>query len=287
MDTQKIRLILSAVEYKSFSKAAEENSYTPSAMSHIADSIEHELGVKILERTPLGISLTKEGQELYRHMLALVDAEKNLMSASNALLRAKENHLRIGTFSSVSQNILPEIISEFSGTHPNIKISVSVEDNLCDWLENDLVDIIFADELSFGDSMWIPILEDPFVAVVPSDTFKGKSKVSKEELYRYTYVSTNDKILDSYFDKSRFAHVLDFESVDNVSVIYMIQHGLGFSVLPQLMTNKRINGIKTLKLDEPICRTIGFAYKKDIKQTYATKTFIDYLLKSRIKITQK
>ena len=287
MDTQKIRLILSAIEYKSFSKAAEENSYTPSALSHIADSIEDELGVKILERTPLGVSLTREGEELYSYLTAIVDAEKNLMSASHALMRAKENHLRIGTFSSISQNILPEIISQFSIAQPNIKISVSVEDDLYDWLENDLVDIIFADEFSVGDNMWIPILEDPFVAVVPYDLFRGKSKVSKEELYQYTYVSINEQILDSYFDKSRFAGVLDFESVDNVSVMYMIQHGLGFSILPQLMTNKRISGIKTLKLEEPICRTIGFAYKKDVKQTYSTKTFIDYLLKSKIKRGEK
>lgn len=278
MDTQKIKVILSAIEYKSLSKAAEENSYTPSAMSHIADSIEHELGVKILERTPLGISLSQDGEELYSYLVALVEAEKNLMRASNALIKSKENHLRIGTFSSISQSILPEIISEFRIAHPNIKISVSVEDHLRDWLENNLVDVIFTDELSFGNNMWIPVFEDPFVAVVPSDMFKEKRKVSKEELYQHTYVSINEKILDRYFDKSRFQNVLDFESVDNVSVLYMIQHGLGFSILPQLMTNQRIHGIKTLKLEEPICRTIGFAYQKNVKQTYATKTFIDYLM---------
>ncbi len=55
MDIQKIKVILSAIEHKSLSRAAEEISYTPSAMSHIADAIERELGVKILQRTPLGM----------------------------------------------------------------------------------------------------------------------------------------------------------------------------------------------------------------------------------------
>ena len=281
MDTHKIKVILSAVEHKSLSKAAEEFSYTPSAMSHIADSIEHELGVKILDRTPLGVSLSTEGQELYDYLVAIIEAEQNLKRASEALVHTKENHLRIGAFSSISQNILPEIISQFCATYPNIKISVSVEDNLQDWLENDLVDIIFTDECSFGDNMWIPIMQDPFVAVVSNDMLKGKRTVSKEELYRYTYVSINDKILDSYFDKNKFENVLEFESVDNVSVLYMIQHGLGFSILPQLMTTKKINGIKTLRLKEPICRIIGFAYKKDSKQTYATKTFVHYLVSQK------
>ncbi|MBR2965390.1 MAG: LysR family transcriptional regulator [Clostridia bacterium] len=283
MDTQKIKAILSAVEHKSLSKAAEELSYTPSAMSHIADSIDHELGVKILMRTPLGVSLSDEGKELYNYMKALIDAEKALTSAAQALRQSKENRLRIGTFSSISQSILPEIISQFRAVYPNIKISVSVEDSLEDWLSNDLADIIFADELSFGDNTWIPFLEDPFVAVVPVDMFKGKKRVSKEDLYEHAFVSINEKVLDNYFDKSRFASVLDFESVDNVSVLHMIQHGLGVSVLPKLMMTKRISGIKTLELEEPICRTIGFAYKKDAKQTYASKTFIDYMSAREIK----
>jgi DNA-binding transcriptional LysR family regulator len=283
MDTKKIKSILSAIEYKSFSKAADALSYTPSALSHIADNLEQELGVKIIIRSPLGISLSKEGEELYDYMLAIVEAEKKLMSASLALSKATENHLRIGTFSSISQKLLPEIIRQFRSQHSDIKISVAVEDNLQDWLENDLVDIIFADELSFGcNNIWLPIKEDPFVAVVPSDLFKGKRKISKEELYQHTYISISEKILDSYFDKSRFTNVLNFESVDNVSVLYMIQQNLGFSILPQLMVDKRIQGIKVLKLEEPICRTIGFAYK-NVKPTYATKTFINHLINYEIK----
>lgn len=283
METQKIKAILSAIEYKSLSKAAEDLSYTPSALSHIADNLEKELGVKIIIRTPLGISLSEEGKELYDYMVALIEAEKNLISASTAILKSKENHLRIGTFSSISQKLLPEIIREFSNLHPNVHISVAVEDNLQEWLENDMVDIIFTDELSFGsNNVWLPIKKDPFVAVLPSNIVKSNKKISKQELYQYTYISTNDKILDSYFDKNKFKSVLNFNSIDNVSVLYMIEQNLGFSLLPRLMVDKKINGIKILNLEEPISRTIGFSYKKS-KPTYATKTFINYLMNYQIK----
>lgn len=278
MDTEKIKVILSAIQHKSLSKAAEEASFTPSAMSHIADNLERELGVKILVRTPLGVSLSKEGEALYSHLAAVVEAEKQLLQAAHALASAKENHLRIGAFSSISQNILPEIISQFRSIHPDIKISLAVEDNLQNWLEKGLADIIFTDELNFGDGVWLPIQEDPFVAVFPSNMVKGKRTVSKEELYQYTYISVNETVLDSYFDKSKFANVLEFESVESVTVLYMIQQGMGFSVLPRLMTNKRINGVKILQLEEPICRTIGFAYRKNAKPNFATQTFIDFLV---------
>ena len=281
MDIQKIKVILSAIEHKSLSRAAEEISYTPSAMSHIADAIERELGVKILQRTPLGISLTPEGQEIYPHLLAIVEAEKNLLRVTNSVKTAKENHLRIGTFSSISQELLPEIISKFRLAHPEIKISVSVEDNLQDWLEYGLVDVIFADQLCFGENEWIPIKEDPFVAVFPEGMLNDKKVVSKEELYDHTYISINEKLLEPYFDQTKFPNVVNFESVDNVSVLYMIKQGLGFSVLPSLMTNKKIKGVKTLKLDPPVIRTIGFAYKKDGKLSHGAKLFINYLLNNK------
>jgi DNA-binding transcriptional LysR family regulator len=144
-------------------------------------------------------------------------------------------------------------------------------------LEKDLADVVFTDEYTYGDNLWIPIKEDPFVAVVPSHVLKGKRSVTREELYPYTYISINEKILDSYFDKSRFSNVLNFTSIDNVSVLYMVKEGLGFSVLPSLVTTQRIGGVHMLRLTPPISRTIGFACKKEGKPSYATKIFIEYL----------
>lgn len=279
MDTHKIKVILSAIRQKSLSKAADEFSYTPSAMSHIADSLESELGVKILERSPLGISLTENGETLLPYLVAMVDSEKNLLHAAKTVANTTEHHLRIGTFSSIAQNILPEIIGQFRKAYPHIKISVLVEDNLQDWLERDLADIVFTDELTYGDNIWIPIREDPFVAVLPSKLPSKKRTVNREELYPYTYISVNEKALDSYFDQTKFANILNFESVDNVSVLYMVREGVGFSVLPSLMINQKIKDVRVVKLDPPISRTIGFAVKKHAKRTYATKTFVDYLTK--------
>ena len=39
MDTQKLRAVMAAIRYKSLSKAALEFGYTPSAMTHIANSV--------------------------------------------------------------------------------------------------------------------------------------------------------------------------------------------------------------------------------------------------------
>ena len=49
METMKIKAILAAAKYQTLSRAAEDFSYTPSALSHMADAFEEELGVKLPE----------------------------------------------------------------------------------------------------------------------------------------------------------------------------------------------------------------------------------------------
>ncbi len=167
METQKIKAILSAVKHKSLSKAAEEVSYTPSAMSHIADAIERELGVKILARTPLGVTLTKEGEAIYAHMVALVDAERALTDAARALAEAKAC-LRIGVLSSVSGGALHEVIDGFRTAHPEVRISMVEEDDLSRLLADGQADVIFLSDHTVDGNVWVPTVTD-----MRTDTSRG------------------------------------------------------------------------------------------------------------------
>lgn len=279
MDTLKIRALLSAVKHKSLSKAAEEISYTPSALSHMADSLETELGVRLLRRTPLGVELTEDGLSLYESLIAVVKAEKELFNAADKLSAKKGQELRIGTYSSVSQYVLPEILKAFKETYPNVQVSIHVGDNLKSWLDDGIADIVFADLGALEDNEWIPIMTDPFVAIVPQGTFKGKRSVVPEELYPYAYISTNESRLRKYFDESRFKEIIRFDSVDDMSAISMVNKGIGVTVLPSLVFKKQYGGVRALTLKPAITREIGFSYKKNGSHSAATTAFITYLKK--------
>ena len=167
METQKIKAILSAAKHKSLSKAAAEVSYTPSAMSHIADAIERELGVKILTRTPLGVTLTEEGEALYERMVALVEAENALVETAHALAEAKAC-LRIGVLAGVSQGALHELIDAFRAVHPEIRISMVEEDDLSRLLADEGADVIFLPDHTVDGNEWVPTATD-----MRADTSRG------------------------------------------------------------------------------------------------------------------
>ena len=81
MDTLKIKAFLLVVKHKNFSLAAKELSYTPSALSHIADSLENELGVKLFNRTRKGVEITEDGKMLYEILLEGKETAEVLLTA--------------------------------------------------------------------------------------------------------------------------------------------------------------------------------------------------------------
>ena len=64
MDDRKLRALLTAVQCGSFGKAAAQLGYTQSAMTHMVNRLEAELGCTLLVRGSHGVRLSEEGEKL-------------------------------------------------------------------------------------------------------------------------------------------------------------------------------------------------------------------------------
>ncbi len=272
MDVEKIRALLLSVEKKSFSKAAEELSYTPSALSHIVDGIENELGVKILNRTFSGVYLNENGELLLEKLNALVNAEKELLIAAKNLNEKNEN-LRIGTYSSIAQHILPEIIKKFKEQNPTVKVSIKTDNNLKNWLSNGVADVIFTDA-QVQNACRIDIIDDPYMIYAPADVLRGKKTATASDLYDLPYILYNESNLNDYIDLTKFKEIIKYDSIDESSVISMVENGIGVAVLPSLMLKVKRKGAHTVKLIPEITRKLGVCYQKDNSKNQAKTKFI-------------
>ncbi len=275
MDTFKIKAVLLAIKKGSMAKAAEEFSYTPSALSHSIDSLENELGVKLLERSPKGVFLSRDGEALLDKMQAVVDAESKLFGSAAKLSHKGEKILRIGAYASISNGILPEILNGFKEKYPEISISITLGNYVSTWLKDDIVDVILASKIE-GVS-WLPVLKDEFMAVVPENMFKGRKSIRIEEIYPYTYIMNEEKVGDMVLDPKNFKEVLPLESEDYNAAIPLVRQGMGIAFLPQLILPKKPKGINALKIDPPIYRTLGASYKKGLSKQSPAMLFINYL----------
>ncbi len=279
MDTEKIKTLLLAIEKKSFSKAAEDLSYTPSALSHIADSVERDLGVKILNRSFSGVELNENGKLLIDKLYNLVKAENELYLYADKL-KNSPTHLRIGTYSSIAQYLLPEIIKKFKQESPDIKLSIKVGNVITNWLNDDSVDIIFSDNQP-TKACWRELLSDPFYVIAHKDVLQNRRTVSKNELYEFTYIIHNESILNNYFELNKFKDVIKFESIDESSIVSMVEKNLGIAVLPKLMLNNKSKLTHILALKPQISRIIGFSYKPESNNPNIIK-FVNFMNKFKV-----
>lgn len=277
MDTIKIKALLTAIKLKSLSKAAEEFSYTPSAFSHMADSLEEELGVKILVRTSKGVELSSEGEKLFDKLNAVLVAEEELFESASLLSGKQKRTLKIASYSSVSEHILPEILMGFRKEFPEVKCSVVVTDYVEDLLEKGEADIVFTDLAGIKGYELIKLMEEPYLLVTKDDKFLDKTLVEREELYQYNYIDIGESQLKDYFDFERFPDIINVETHEFATVLSMIKGGLGVAVLPELAVKDKKEGIKTIKLQPNVSRTIGYAVRKGGKCSASVMQFIKYL----------
>ena len=275
MDTLKIKALLSAVKYKSLSKAAEDFSYTPSALSHSVDALESELGVRLLIRTHTGVCLSPEGEALLKELNAVVKAESELFKKAKEVSEKKQNHLKIGTYSSISVNLLPQILGDFKKKFPEITISITVGDSLRKFLESGSVDIFFGDENP--DYEWISFIKDDYVAVVPEALFSENDCVSFNELYEYPFIISQNLTVLHSFDLSGFKEVITITSEDDAPAVSMVRQEMGVTILPSLVLKGEQKGVRVLKLRPELSRELGISFKKKGELSLSALKFINYL----------
>ena len=280
METNKIRAVLAAAKYKSFSRAAEEFSYTPSAFSHMIGALEDGFGLRLFSRSSRGVELTPEGMVLLPKLQALLDSEEDLMNTASEHVTGQTRVLRIGTYSSISRSLLASLLKQFKKTYPDVKLSIRVADDLRGWLDDGRADVILADELICRSYMWVPILEDRYLAVASPKLLNGSHTVTREELYRLPHIYTDDEYLEAYFERERFEELIYFNSVDDLSILHMVKEQMGVAVLPELLLKGVSESVALFPLDPPVTRTLGFAYKKQRSYPYALKCFLNTVKKA-------
>lgn len=79
---------LTVIDCKSFTKAAEKLFITPTAVMKQMNTFENHINIKLIERTPTGVSLTPAGEIIYRDAKFIMDySEKSIASAKAASLK--------------------------------------------------------------------------------------------------------------------------------------------------------------------------------------------------------
>ena len=139
MEINKYRLLLKIAEFNNITSAARAMDYTQSAASHAINSLEEELGLKVLQRTHSGTQLTADGNMLLPSIREVVESDDRVRALVNSINSMQAGDLKIGAFTSASLVCLPRIINKFHEQYPNIKVDIFSGDGSYESLEHALL----------------------------------------------------------------------------------------------------------------------------------------------------
>lgn len=282
MDDRKIRSLLTVIETGSISSAAEHLNGTQSGITQAMNALEAELGFKVLVRTNRGVSLTEAGAKILPTLQLLDETFRTLEREAKEIAEGKGVTIRIGTYSSVANTWLPEMMSKYARTNPDTAFDILVgSDKLSRWLQKGKVDMLLVDEAIGKEFRWYPIMEDEFKAAVPlNSVIAQKTSVTLDDLQQYhmivgtlnTYRKLRE-IPDGMANK-----VIRVNADDDTTIIRMVSNGLGVSVMAGLSLVSVPDNVRIIPLDPPVPRLLGAALPQ--QASGAAKRFTEFLIRN-------
>ena len=189
MEIRQLKYFIAAAKHLNFTKAARECSIVQTAMTQQIANLEHELKVKLFERTHRNLSLTAAGERFLKDAKKITNQANLSMEDMEDFKEGYDHVIRIGYHGEMFKKDLAEILKEFRPSHPKTKIYLSQEpqDQLVESLEYGELDLIFTIYGSFFKSLeWLKaeILEKNRVklAVSMDHPLLKKEKVTREDL---------------------------------------------------------------------------------------------------------
>src|SRR5688572_7592799 len=121
MQIQSFKVFSDLAETASFSKAAERNGITQSAVSQQVSAIENRFDVEVIERGRRNFGLTPEGRVFLEASRDILGALDGLGSRLHRLRNAVTGELRVATIFSIGLHELPPYLKIYRNEFPDVE----------------------------------------------------------------------------------------------------------------------------------------------------------------------
>ncbi len=283
---------------RNFSVAARKLYISQPAISKSIAKLEENLSVSLFHRSSRGVTLTSEGELLFKHvekaMLSLQTGEEELKS----VLSEGSTTLSIGVSTTLCKYVLLPLLKNFILENPKIKISIScqstfetISDLSKNLIEIGLVGIPPKFDTGMSAVSYLPIntIEDTFVAtdayLAPfmknnkSITYVNETMLEDASFIMLGKENISRKHADNFLSENQVT-LKNIIEVNNMDLsIDFAKAGLGIAcVIRDFVSEDIKNGtLRELKFKHKIPkRQIGFAYPAKITMTGAMNTLIQY-----------
>ncbi len=205
----------------------------------------------------------------------------SLLEQEAALIQGMEvGSIKIGTFSSFSSKMLPQLIHLFIKRYPNIQVELyeGGYEEIEEWIASGTIDVGFLTQPS-REFETIPLFQDELVVLMQEEhRFNTKKVIEVDSLHDESFIMPKagcDLLIKKLLkERGVKPHIL-FEIGDNNTLISMVQEGLGVTIIPTLILPPQMSHTKVIPLETSVYREINLAFKSFKVASPSAKRWIE------------
>lgn len=284
MGLQKYIALLKAAELGSISRAAESMGYSQPAVSHMIADLEKDWDVKLLHRGKNGLEVSTACERLLPILRALYADFEELEYTVGEFHGIQSGHVRVGSFTSVSDMWIPKLLKSFQEKYPNIEFEVINMDTYVeveDWIRHGKVDCGFVSLPTINDLDTHFLMRDELVAVLPSNhPLANADKFPITALEGAPFINcreTADYEVFRFLESIPYKPEQRYEASNDHTILAMVEYGLGMGISYSLIADNSRYNIVWKRFDHGQHRDIGIATAKNARLTSAAKLFVDHV----------
>lgn len=280
MSLTKYRAFLKIAKTGSFSDAAEQMHCTQSAVSRMIHDLENLWDIKLFSRYKSGVVLTPEGKSLFPLIQKVVIADNDVKASVSSFTHLMTGTVRIGSFASVASVWLPKVIKSFKKRYPEIRFEVLMGDfdEIEHWVKTGRVDFGFTSVGTSDDLQLIPLAKDELrLAVYESHRLAKLETVpvrllEKEPFFLLSKGKSN--FVSAYLDEHDVRPSIELVTFDDYAILNMVKMEFGIGILPELILQYPVEGIKIKKLTPKGFRSIRLVVRSEGKLSFVAQSFL-------------
>jgi DNA-binding transcriptional LysR family regulator len=270
MDFQRLKYFIAVAQERHITRAAARLGMAQPPLSHQIHILEAELGTKLFERLPKGVTLTPAGEALLEDARSILDAADRAGKRVHRIACGEEGELVGGiTTSAALHPFVPHLLRSFHDRNP--KISYDLHENNA----AEITEAILANRMAFGiiraPVIWAPTLtfvnlgDERLVAALPNDhnlplrrDRDGTRKIKMNALADQNFILVRRRAAPGmYANILEAGRLCGFEARVIAEVGHMLTNlvlvaaGIGVSCVPESMQHLAIEGIVFAGLEVP------------------------------------
>ncbi len=289
MQIDSLKVFCDLSETESFTKAAQINSVTQSAVSQQIASLERQFKTLLIERSKKKFRLTREGQILYEYSKQIILTYDSLLSRLQEIKDIVSGTIRVATIYSIGLHDLPPYLKSFLKQFPTVNVHVEYRraNQVYEDVLGNVVDLgLVAYPTKDPKLEIIPLRRDKLVMIChPHHPLAARTSIKLAELNRSKFISFEPdiptrKAIDKVFKEAgvEVTSVMEFDNVETVKRAVEIDAGI--SIVPQGTVAQEVaaKSLAQVPIDGPeLYRPLGALHKKNKVLSPAMKQFLNLL----------